>query len=104
MVAAVGLQEIAVGLLLGEGTEHDIIGIEVGIACTDDRVDAQRVAPDGVLPDVGGASRTDNPAAKGHHLALLAVFEVAVGILQCIGPVLSGRHTTDDEASPSVGS
>ena len=99
-----GLDEVSVGERNGECAQHDVVGIEVRVARPDYRVDAQRVAPDGVLPYVGAARGAYRVGVEGHHLALLAVHVVAVGVLQGIGAVGARRHSLDHEVPAAVGS
>ena len=67
-----------------------------------DVINAQGVAPDGVLTDVRSCRRLEGLMREGNHLALLAEAIVAVHILQGIDPVLAGSHTLDDEMSRPV--
>ena len=47
------LEEETVGLQCREGAEHHIVGQEMGVGHLHDRVDAQGVTPQGILPDIG---------------------------------------------------
>ena len=75
----------------------------MGIADAGDAVDVQRVAPEGVLADVGLGRGGVCLVRVGQHLALLLELEVAVGILQGIDAVFAGCHAFDDETARAVG-
>ena len=98
------LEEMAFGELCGEGGQCDIVGQEVGIAGLLDIVYMQRVAPDGVLSDVGFRRRYDDIMAEGQFFRFLRVEIVAVHVVEGIGSVLSRCHAFDDEMSAAVGS
>ena len=96
---ALVFHQIALGLCLGEGTQYDIVGQEVGKACLVDVLDMEGVTPDGVLAHVGLRRGYDDVAVEGYFLTFLREHIVAVGILQRIDVVLARSHAFHHEVS-----
>ena len=100
---ALGFQEDALGLLGGECPQHDVVGQIVGVGYADERVDAQRVAPDGVVADVGLRRRHYDVVVEGLLLSTLAQVVVAVHVLQTKDAVGAWRDAFDHEVTVVVG-
>ena len=97
-----GLHEVAVGLYFGKCLEHYVVGQKVGVFHLHDGVDAQGVAPDGVLAHVGLERGHDQLVVVGQFFAFLTV-QVIVGIGQGITSVGARRYALDDKAAAAVG-
>ena len=96
------LQQTAVGLGLGEGQQRDLVGQEVGIGHFPEGIDVERVAPDGIRPRVRLRRRLEGLVAEGEHLTLLTEAEVAVHILQSVGPIGAWGDTLHHEVAAAV--
>ena len=78
---AFNFQQIAVCLLLLEGQQHHIVGIEMHIWHSGYTIDVQRITPDGVLTGIQCCRRLIGLVRKGNLLTLLRKHIVAIGIL-----------------------
>ena len=100
---AFGLDKETIGKHVGECQQCDIIGQEVGVRHFYQRIDMQRVAPNGVGSHVGLRARLEGLLVKGNHLTLLCKAEVAIGILQGISAISARSHTFYYKVSTTVG-
>ena len=97
------LDQIAVGECLREGSQHDVIGQEMGVSHAVDGLDVEGVAPDGVLSEVGFERGDYQVGGESQFLAFLAEEKVVVRIFECVDPVGARFHPFDDETPASVG-
>ena len=86
-----------------ESAQHNIVGQEVCVAHSRDRINAKRVAPNGVLPYIRLRRGHNNLAIEGHFFALLSEMIVAIHILQSVNAILSSSHATNNKVSTRIG-
>ena len=100
---SLALDVVAVGLLLGEGSQHEVVGQKMGVARLHNVGDMQRVAPQSVLSDVGLRRWHDHRMQESHLLALCIPHIVGIDILQGKHAVAARSNALDMEAAPAVG-
>ena len=98
-----GFDEETIGKHVGECQQRDIVGQEVGVRHLNERVDMQRVAPNGVGTYIGLRTWLERLMIKGYHLALLRKAEVAIGILQGVSAISTWGNTFYHKVSATVG-
>ena len=98
-LVAFRLDEVAVCLHFGEGTQHNVVRQEVSVRYTGYRIDVQRVSPERVLAYVRLEGRRYYVVSEGELLAFLVEVIVVVGVLEGIDSVVSGRDALYYEVS-----
>ena len=100
---AVDAEQIAIGLHLLKGRQRDVIRQEMGVAHALDVGNVERIAPHGVLSDVGFIGGLKRIVVESNLLTLLVELIVAIHILQGIDAIGARFHAFDDEMAATVG-
>ena len=75
----------------------------MGVRYADERVDAQRVAPNGVVTHIGFRRRHNDIVVESLLLTALTEVVVAVHVVQAIDAIRAGSNAFDNEMSAIVG-